>query len=227
MQNSWATDRGNARRAIRLVAFLVAIAVVGGCSVRDPAPTASESEELVAAFDATPPLEGPYPLEVQFNDLSSGSPSEWFWTFGDSEDTTARSPRHVYWTAGEKAVSLTVRRGSSTDTERKTRFIDVRAPYLDEVSFSACVDPDDPHRWSFESSIDGDWTELEWSLGSQTFVRRSPVLTHNFGVSQSGVVHVTLTARYLGFLEVESSVRAICLPGAPRACDPGEANRCE
>lgn len=152
------------------------------------------------------PLEGPYPLEVQFNDQSTGSPTEWFWLFGDSRDTTARSPKHVYWTAGHMTVSLTVRNGTGIDTATKPKFIEVRAPSLNQASFRACVDPADPYRWTFESTTEGDWTELEWQVGTRTLTRYSPTTTYKFDASQSGVVHVSLTARYLDLLEDKSEL---------------------
>lgn len=35
-------------------------------------------------------------LEVQFTDLSTNSPTSWFWAFGDGADTSIQNPLHKY-----------------------------------------------------------------------------------------------------------------------------------
>lgn len=50
--------------------------------------------------------------QVQFMDLSAGSPSSWSWDFGDGTTSSLQSPVHTYERAGSHTVKLTV--GDST-----------------------------------------------------------------------------------------------------------------
>lgn len=46
--------------------------------------------------------------DVQFTDLSTGIPTSWAWTFGDSTTSTARNPSHTYTSDASFTVTLTV-----------------------------------------------------------------------------------------------------------------------
>lgn len=77
-------------------------------------------EPIRADFTAIPRTGTP-PLTVQFSDLSSGHPTTWNWSFGDTlwyNTTASTSPVHIYTLAGTYPVSLTVMNafGSSTKT---------------------------------------------------------------------------------------------------------------
>ena len=55
-----------------------------------------------AAFDFTLTT-----LTAQFNDLSTNSPTSWFWDFGDGSTSTEQHPAHTYATPGDYTVCLT------------------------------------------------------------------------------------------------------------------------
>jgi len=69
------------------------------------------TEPLQAAFTANPSI-GYVPLthrmEVVFTDQSAGNPTSWGWEFGDGGTSTNQNPTHVYTSAGEFTVRLTV-----------------------------------------------------------------------------------------------------------------------
>ena len=44
--------------------------------------------------------QGPVPLDVQFTDRTKGSPTSWYWGFGDGTNSTLQNPEHIYNTAG-------------------------------------------------------------------------------------------------------------------------------
>jgi len=69
------------------------------------------------------PTSGLVPLTVAFTDQSSGSPTSWSWTFGDSGTSTAQSPSHVYNSANSYTVSLTATNAQGSDAETKTGYI--------------------------------------------------------------------------------------------------------
>ncbi|OPX63225.1 MAG: PKD domain protein [Methanoregula sp. PtaB.Bin085] len=67
----------------------------------------------VAGFNVTP-YSGPYPVNVQFTDISIGYPTRWSWNFGDGSpaftttDPGQKDANHTYTAAGTYTVTLTV-----------------------------------------------------------------------------------------------------------------------
>jgi uncharacterized protein (TIGR02145 family) len=82
---------------------------------------------VMAAFSAHV-TSGEAPLMVVFADLSTGSPTQWEWDFGDGNTSALQNPEHTYADAGTYTVQLTASRVGSTDTETKTGYIIVTAP---------------------------------------------------------------------------------------------------
>ena len=78
----------------------------------------------VANFSGNP-TQGPPPLTVYFSDTSSGSPTSWLWTFGDSGTSPDQHPSHEYTTENLYTVSLTAYNAEGQDTETKVDYIDV------------------------------------------------------------------------------------------------------
>ena len=81
----------------------------------------------------TPPIASFYadttsglaPLTVNFYDLSTNTPTSWYWDFGDGATSTEQHPMHVYSNAGTYTVSLTTANIYGGDTETKTNYITV------------------------------------------------------------------------------------------------------
>ncbi len=82
----------------------------------------------VAAFSGSP-TSGLAPLDVDFTDASTGSPSSWSWDFGDGGTSTQQNPSHTYTDSGVYTVSLQVTNGDGSDSESKTGYIDVQSPF--------------------------------------------------------------------------------------------------
>jgi PKD repeat protein len=61
---------------------------------------------LQAAFTGSP-RSGQSPFPVQFTDVSTGSPTSWFWDFGDGQYSSVQSPSHTYAIPGSFTVTLT------------------------------------------------------------------------------------------------------------------------
>ena len=79
-----------------------------------------------ASFIGTP-TSGKAPLTVQFTDLSTNSPTNWFWTFGDGHVSTKQNPVHKYERAGKYVVTLTVRNYGGIDTKIVKNYITVNS----------------------------------------------------------------------------------------------------
>lgn len=68
---------------------------------------------------------GPFPLEVQFQDLTVADPpvTTWSWDLGDGTHSTSASPTHAYKLTGTYDVSLTVSNGIGTDAVSQQDFV--------------------------------------------------------------------------------------------------------
>ncbi len=71
-------------------------------------PTDKTDSEIVCEFVAKP-VQGPSPLTVTFQDLSTGKITHWYWDFGDGSKSRRRQAVHEYPDAGQYSVSLTVK----------------------------------------------------------------------------------------------------------------------
>ena len=67
----------------------------------------SANDMLTADFSGSPGS-GPAPLDVQFNDTTAGSPSGWYWWFGDGAFSYQQNPGHRYLDPGTYNVTLVV-----------------------------------------------------------------------------------------------------------------------
>ena len=83
------------------------------------------SSRPVAAFFACP-TSGKAQLTVKFTDKSTGSPTSWYWNFGDKCTSTARNPIHKYTKPGKYTVILTVKNAAGCNTLKKSNYITVR-----------------------------------------------------------------------------------------------------
>jgi PKD repeat protein len=67
-------------------------------------------------------------LDVQFTDISSGTPTSWNWDFGDGNTSTLRNPNYRYAGAGNYTVTLSVMNDAGTSTTMKMDYIAVGGP---------------------------------------------------------------------------------------------------
>ncbi len=77
-----------------------------------------------AAFTGTP-VSGVAPLSVQFNDLSTGTPVNWNWSFGDGNFSNLQNPLHIYAYPGLFTVSLNASNSAGSNTLSRTDYINV------------------------------------------------------------------------------------------------------
>jgi YD repeat-containing protein len=111
----------------------------GGCTgTGDCVLTINANTTVTATFDVIPPVAGftgspttgPAPLLGNFTD-NSLRPASWSWNFGDSATSTEQNPTHLYTTAGNYTVSLTVTNAGGSDVDTKTDYISVQVcPYV-------------------------------------------------------------------------------------------------
>jgi gliding motility-associated-like protein len=70
-------------------------------------------------------LSGCSPLVVDFQDQSTGSPTEWFWDFGNGATSTLRNPSTTYFLPGTYTVKLTVTNATGSNTLTRNQMITI------------------------------------------------------------------------------------------------------
>ncbi len=78
----------------------------------------------VTDFTANP-FTGTAPLDIQFIDTSTGSPTSWSWDFGDGGTSTDQNPLYIYTAAGTYTVNLTATNAGGSNTITKVGYITV------------------------------------------------------------------------------------------------------
>jgi len=149
--------------------------------------TANFGQPPLANFtaDATAGCE---PLVVNFTDLSSGIPSNWSWTFGDGNTSTAQNPSHTYY-AGTYNITLNASNICGWNATAKTGYIAVNS--TPTANFTANVtDGCKPLTVSFTNTSSGNITGWSWTFGEgNTSTEQSPTYTYN----NTGIYLVNLT----------------------------------
>jgi len=148
-----------------------------------PAPT--------AAFTGSP-TSGTFPLNVNFTDQSTGSPTSWSWNFGDGGTSTAQNPSHTYTAAGTYTVTLTATNSQGSDDEVKVDYITVTSPPPPTADFTGNPTTGAyPLAVSFTDASTGSPTSWSWTFGDGgTSTAQNP----NHTYTAAGTYTVTLTA---------------------------------
>jgi parallel beta-helix repeat protein len=82
------------------------------------------AQKPVANFWGSP-VSGRAPLNVTFTDTTTGSPTQWNWSFGDGTNSTVKNPKHTYSAAGNYTVKLTASNPAGNSTKSKYSYIKV------------------------------------------------------------------------------------------------------
>ena len=148
-----------------------------------------------ADFNATTTT--PYTYQyIDFQDLSTGTPEEYYWDFGDGHTSSYQNPWHAYQDPGNYTVSLHVTNLFGDDTETKTDYIHV-TPSPSDVWFEG-----QPRDGSFpltvtfyQYSYGGYYENLsyEWDFGdgSPNSTSSEYEVVHTY--MEAGIYDVTLT----------------------------------
>ena len=119
----------------------------------------------VAEFSGNP-TNGEAPLMVYFTDQSSGSPTSWDWSFGDSGTSGAQNPSHEYTSGGDYTVSLEVCNSAGCDTETKPGYISVSEPQPPVADFEGSPTAGNaPLDVDFTDLSTNDPTSWSWTFG--------------------------------------------------------------
>jgi len=136
-------------------------------------------------------IEGYAPLSVQFTDLSENA-TEWKWDFGDGNTSTDQNPMHIFSTAGEYTVNLTIINEYGTDSKTATITV-LEKTILPVANFSANPTAGKvPLKVAFTDMSTGSPTSWNWDFGdgSKSYLQNP---THKY--SKAGVYTVNLTVK--------------------------------
>ena len=146
----------------------------------------------VAEFSASP-TSGKAPLNVVFNDKSTGTPNSWKWNFGDGTTSTAKNPTHKYSKAGKYTVTLTATNAAGSNTVKKSNYITVTTAATKPVAdfWGSQLSGNAPLKVTFTETSKGSPTAWKWDFGDGTSsTEKNP--THTY--SKTGTYTVKLTA---------------------------------
>jgi PKD repeat protein len=165
---------------------------------------------------------GTVPLFVQFTDVSTGSPQNFSWNFGDNATSTEQNPMHEYNVSGNYSVSETVGLGNANDTMTKTDYITAQLPsaappiaqfYVSETNISIPDGVDTNTSVKFtDTSIGVGINAWVWVFGDgNTSNEQNP--THIY--QKPGTYNVVLTATSPYGTSVSAPTTLNIIQGAP------------
>lgn len=181
----------------------------------------------VANFTASP-LAGCSPLIVNFQDLSTGTPTNWLWNFGNGNTSTLQNPIASYFTPGTYTITLTVTNAGGSNTLVRTNYITVYEPPT--VDFSASITTGCfPLRVQLTdlstAGVGNTNVSWDWDFGNGlTSNLQNPVVTY----TTAGIFNVTLrvtndkgcvrTLSRPAFINVTPGVRSLFTHTVPTVC---------
>ena len=119
-----------------------------------------------AQFTATPVL-GNVPLMVSFTDLSTGSPDNWTWDFGDGNTSYEQNPVYVYTTPGSYTVRLVALNSAGSNSETKSYYIMANPAFVSPGAGWDVIPPTptQPTTVEFIDRSSGPPTSWDWNFG--------------------------------------------------------------
>ncbi|MEI7663196.1 MAG: PKD domain-containing protein [Bacteroidota bacterium] len=151
--------------------------------------------------------------QIQFTDLSTGTPTTWQWTFagGTPGSSTLQTPPLItYSTAGQYDVSLTVTNAGGSSTNTKSQYITVTNPAAPVANFTANqTNIAAGGQVQFTDLSTGNPTSWIWNFPggnpASAFTQTPPLIIY----SAAGQYDVTLTALNPGGSSTNTKVKYI------------------
>jgi len=174
-----------------------------------------------AGFTGTPTT-GYAPLPVVFTDASSGSITNWVWSFGDGNSITngsSSSVTNTYAAAGSYTVALTVSGPGGANTNTKSSYVVVSTlPAAPTAGFTGGPTSGyAPLPVVFTDASSGSFTNEVWSFGDGSFITNSTGTsanaTHTY--TAAGTYTVTLTVSGPGGVNTNTQINYVAVSAPP------------
>jgi PKD repeat protein len=131
-------------------------------------------------------------LQVNFADASTGSPSSWSWSFGDSTQSTQQNPIHLYPAYGNYTVSLQVTNAAGSNSS--SQIVTLAAAPAPVASFTVTTNTGNKQA-NFVDTSTGNPTSWTWDFGDATSsTQQNPIHVY----ATANTYTVTLTAANSG-----------------------------
>jgi len=163
---------------------------------------------------------------VNFQDLSSGNPTAWFWNFGDGTSSTLQNPTHSFNLNGSVVVCLTISNNNCTSTYCDSIYIQGGATNTCNANFVYHADSLNNHKFYFANSSTTTYQNLQtqylWDFGDgTTSTSINPI--HIFPITASAIPYnVCLTMKLLnsnGIVECQSTTcHTVTITGNTNTC---------
>jgi len=163
-------------------------------------------DPVTAAFTVDKTL-GLTPMNVQFNDTSTGTPTSWLWDFGDNNTSTQQNPSHTYTEPGLYTVTLTAADGFigenpplTSDTETKIGLVaayDPLVPGFTATPRTGYI----PLTVAFTDTSTGFPTTWHWDFGDG---KTSPLQNPSHTYTAIGTYPVSLTVSHAADEQTET-----------------------
>ena len=146
------------------------------------------------------------PLDVQFMDASTNSPSSWTWSFGDGGTSTLPNPTHTYTAPGSYTVTLTATNSMGSNTISQSGYITVNAVIPAAAFTSNVTSGGKPLVVQFTDISNNTPTGWYWTFGDGgTSTLQNPVYTYtalgsyavSLGASNSAGSNTTTKTAYI------------------------------
>ncbi len=102
---------------MKILKYFIFIFLVAGCDNRDGVNESQSVDFTVSSEDIK------IGQTIQFTDLSTISPTDWNWDFGDGYKSNKQNPYHTYSTAGTFDVKLTISNSFGTNVYTRKIFV--------------------------------------------------------------------------------------------------------
>ncbi len=168
--------------------------------------TVSKATDPPAALFKATKTTGTSPLDVQFMDASTNSPSAWTWSFGDGGTSTLPNPTHTYTAPGSYTVTLTATNSAGSDTTSESDYITVNAALPISSFTSNVTSGGKPLVVQFTDTSNNTPTGWYWTFGDGgTSTLQNPVYTYtslgtyavSLGASNSAGSNTTTRSKYI------------------------------
>jgi gliding motility-associated-like protein len=135
---------------------------------------------------------GCYPVTIEFEDRSAGSPTSWNWDFGNGNTSTLQNPKAVYGAPGTYTVTLRVSGGSTAERKAYIRVYDYPTATFNSIGPSAGCTPLKIDFRDTSTPGSGDINDWVWTFGDGgSSTDRNPSYTYTTPGTRPVTLRVT------------------------------------